>query len=310
MKIVFLDASTVGDVPNMDEIRRLGDYAEYDVTPLEKRVERIGDAEVVIVNKTRIDRDVLSACPNLKLVCVAATGMNNIDLECAAELGVPVKNVAGYSTGSVAQVTFAMVLELLVRTSLYNRYVQSGEYCDSPIFTNHAAPFWEIGGKCWGIIGLGAIGKRVASIARAFGANVRYYSTSGKNLESEYEHLELNELLQTSDIVSIHAPLNERTSNLLDLPRLRMMKKTALLVNAGRGGIVNEQALAEAIDSEAIAGAGIDVYEREPMEPNHPYLKVKNKDRLLLLPHIAWASVESRTLLVSKIAENIKSLSA
>ena len=305
MKIVFLDASTIGDVPNMDEIRCLGDYVEYSVTSREQRVERLVEADVAIVNKTIIDRDVMTACPRLRLVCVAATGMNNIDLNCAAEKGIIVKNVAGYSTNSVAQVTFSLVLELLTRTHYYNKYVQSGEYSSSPIFTHLGMPFRELAGKQYGIIGLGAIGKRVAAIAEAFGAHVCYYSTSGRNLDNPYKHLHLNELLQTSDIVSIHAPLNDQTHNLVGMSQLRMMKPSALLVNVGRGGIVDEAALAEAIDSDVIAGAGLDVFTQEPLPSGHPFLTVRKKDKLLLLPHIAWASLEARTLLVSRIAGNI-----
>jgi len=306
MKIVFLDASTVGNVTNKDEIRRLGDYVEYPVTSHEQRIERLVDADVVIVNKVKIDRDVIAACPKIQLVCVAATGLNNIDLACAEEKGVTVKNVAGYSTNSVAQVTFALVLELLIRTQYYNEYIQSGDYSLSPIFTHYGKPFAELAGKQHGIIGLGAIGKRVAAIAEAFGAHVCYYSTSGKNFVSQYKHLDLNELLHTSDIVSIHAPLNERTNNLLGISQLRMMKPSAILVNVGRGGIVDEKALAEAIDTNIIAGAGLDVFTQEPILPQNPLLTVKNREKLLLLPHIAWASIEARTLLISRIAENIK----
>jgi len=307
MKIIFLDASTIGDVPNMDEIRRLGDYAEYPVTSHEQCAERLAGADIAIVNKVIINRDVMTASPRLRLVCVAATGMNNIDMECAAEKGITVKNVAGYSTESVAQVTFSMVLELLTRTHYYNEYIQSGEYSSSPIFTHLAMPFRELANKQYGIIGLGAIGKRVAAIAEAFGAHVCYYSTSGRNLDNPYKHLHLNELLQTSDIVSIHASLNEQTRNLVGMSQLQMMKISALLVNAGRGGIVDEAALAEAIDSGIIAGAGLDVFTQEPLPSGHPLLTVRKKHKLLLLPHIAWASVEARTLLVSRIAENIRS---
>ena len=307
MKIVFLDASTIGDVPNMGEITSLGNYVEYPVTSHGQRIERLVGADVAIVNKVVIDREVMDACPHLRLVCVAATGMNNIDLAYAAEKGIIVKNVAGYSTNSVAQVTISLVLGLLTRTHDYNEYIQNGGYAASPIFTHFGQPFWELSGKQYGIIGLGTIGKRVAAIAEAFGANVCYYSTSGKNLNNRYKHLDLSRLLQTSDVVSIHAPLNDQTHHLIGMPQLRMMKPSALLINVGRGGIVDEAALAEAIDSDMIAGAGLDVFTREPLPADHPLLTVCNKDKLLLLPHIAWASVEARTVLVSRIAENIKS---
>ena len=306
MKIAFLDASTIGNVPNMDEIRSLGDYAEYPFTLQEERIQRISDADVVIVNKTKIDREVMTACPNLRLICVAATGTNNIDLVCAAEKNITVKNVAGYSTNSVAQITFSLVLELLTRTKYNNAYIQNGEDSSSNIFTHFGRPFWELSGKQYGIIGLGNIGKRVAAIAKAFGANVCYYDISINEQEKQYTYLCLNELLQTSDVISIHAPLTDFTHNLLAMPQLRMMKPSAILVNVARGGIVDEADLAEAIDSNIIAGAGFDVFTQEPLLPGHPFLTIKNKEKLLLLPHIAWASLESRTLLISKITENIR----
>ena len=303
MKIVFLDASTIGDVPNMDDIKQLGVYVEFPSTTLEQRIERISDADVVIVNKVKIDIDVMDGCPNLKLICVAATGTNNIDLDYAAKKGIVVKNVAGYSTNSVAQVTFSLLLELLTRTQYYNEYMYSGAYCSSPIFTNHCKIFWELAGKQYGIIGLGNIGKRVAAIAEAFGAKVCYYDVY-ENLQ--YKRLDLEDLLKTSDIVSIHAPLNEQTNNLLGMNELKLMKPSAILINVARGGIVNEAALAEAIDNGIISCAGFDVFIQEPIKSDHPFLHIRNKERLLLLPHIAWASLESRTLLVHKIAENIK----
>ncbi len=306
MKIAFLDADTIGKVPNIHEIENLGSYIEYPTTLPEQRIERLRNIDVAIVNKVVIDREVMAACPNLKLICVAATGVNNIDLAFAEEKGIIVKNVAGYSTNSVAQVTFSLILELLVHTRYYNKYIQDGKYSESSIFTHFGRPFWELNGKQFGIIGLGNIGKRVASIAETFGAHVCYYSTSGKNLDAPYRHCELEELLKSSDVISIHAPLNDRTLNLIDKSQFRLMKPSALLINVGRGGIVNEKALAEAIDLGSIAGAGLDVFTQEPLPEGHPLLTVQNKENLLLLPHIAWASIEARTLLVHRIAENIR----
>ncbi|MDR2036808.1 MAG: D-2-hydroxyacid dehydrogenase [Bacteroidales bacterium] len=306
MEIVFLDAATIGDVPNLDEIKKLGEYTSYENTMPEESIHRLRNADIVIVNKVLINKEVMDACPNLKLVCVSATGMNNVDLEYAGKKGIEVKNVAGYSTNSVAQVTFSLILEILVRTHYYNDYIQSGKYSSSSLFTHFGPSFWELNEKQMGIIGLGAIGGKVADIAGAFGAKICYHSTSGKNMDRPYKHLSLEELLQTSDIVSIHAPLNDQTLNLIDLPQLQLMKRSALLINVGRGGIVNETALAKAIDEGMIAGAGSDVFTREPLPEDHPFLKVKKKENLLLLPHIAWASLEARSLLVSRIAGNIK----
>jgi glycerate dehydrogenase len=306
MKIVFLDAATVGDVPNMNEIQKLGDYAEYPSTTEEQRIKRLSGIDIVIVNKVVIDREVMDACSSLKLICVAATGMNNIDVDAAKQKGIEVKNVTGYSTNSVAQVTFALILELLTHTHYYTQYIQDGVYSSDNLFTHLGPSFRELSGKTFGIIGLGNIGKKVAAIAEAFGSQVIYHSTSGENLSGPYIHVMLKDLLQNSDIVSIHAPLNARTLNLIDEPELKLMKKTSLLINVGRGGIVNEPALARAIDSGTVAGAACDVFTREPLPHDHPFLKIRNKDKLLLLPHIAWASIEARTTLISRIAENIK----
>ncbi|MCK7507128.1 MAG: D-2-hydroxyacid dehydrogenase [Desulfobacterales bacterium] len=308
IKIVFLDAITVGKVDNLDAISSLGDYTGYELTIPAQRTERIQGHNVVITNKVVIDRDVMDACPELELVCIVATGMNNVDLDYAAKKGIAVKNVAGYSTESVTQCTFAMLFYLLNSSAYYDDYVKSGQYAESPVFTHLGREFRELKDKLFGIIGMGTIGKRVAQVAQAFGARVAYTSTSGNNLEtSGYPHLPLEELLRTADVVSIHCPLNDQTRNLLNEARLRMMKPTAYLLNLGRGGIVDEQALAQAINENRIAGAGLDVLSTEPIAANSPLLKVRNKEKLYMTPHIAWASIEARRLLITRTAENIKS---
>ncbi|MDD4356432.1 MAG: D-2-hydroxyacid dehydrogenase [Smithellaceae bacterium] len=308
VKMVFLDAVTMGDVNNWAEISSLGDYISYDLTDPALRVERIKGHNVVITNKVVIDRDVMEACPELELICVAATGMNNIDLDCAAKKGITVKNVAGYSTESVTQCTFAMLFYLLHSSRYYDDFVKSGQYSVSPVFTHIAREFWELNGKSFGIIGMGAIGRRVADIALAFGAQVFYYSTSGQNLEETgCRHLPLEELLRMADVVSIHCPLNDRTRNLLTEERLRLMKPSAYLLNMGRGGIVDEPALARAIDESWIAGAALDVLTSEPITPDSPLLKVRRKEKVFITPHIAWASMEARNRLITRMAENIKS---
>ncbi len=306
-KIVFLDTKTVGNVPNLDIFSKLGKYVKYENTPSSLRVERIKDADIVITNKIFIDREVMDRCPNLKLICVAATGINNIDLDYAEKKGITVKNVSDYSTESVAQYTFTMILYLLNAPAYYNKYVQSGLYEKNDIFTHIGVNFWQLSGKRFGIIGMGNIGRRVATIAESFGCEVVYYSSSGKNKSQPYKMLPLDELLKTSDIVSIHAPLNEHTKNLLDHAKMKLMKPSALLINMGRGGIINEHDLARIIDEEKIAGAGTDVFTQEPVSPDNPLLHIKNKDRLIVTPHIAWASIEARISLIEKIFENIKS---
>jgi len=308
VKIVFLDTSTVGDVDNLEMIQSLGEYTGYEMTAPAQRVERIRGHHIVITNKVVIDREVMDSCPELELICIVATGMNNVDLEYAAQKGIIVKNVAGYSTESVTQCTFSMLLFLLNSSAYYDDYVKSGKYAASPVFTHLGREFWELKNKIFGIIGMGTIGRRVAQVAEAFGARVVYYSTSGKNLNVEgCRHLELSELLRASDVVSIHCPLNEQTKNLLTESRLRMMKPTAYLLNMGRGGIVNEEDLARALDENWIAGAALDVLTTEPISAESPFLKVRNKHKLFITPHIAWASREARGLLIERTAANIRS---
>ncbi len=306
-KMVFLDAATVGQVDNLSEIAALGDLTRHESTRPGERISRIRGHNVVITNKVVIDRDVMDACPDIRLICIVATGMNNVDLEYAAQKGIAVRNVAGYSTESVAQCTFAMLFYLMNASRYYDDYVRTGQYARSPIFTHLDREFGELAGRQFGIIGLGAIGRRVAGIAGAFGAKVVYHSTSGKNLDAAgFAHLPLEELLRTSDAVSIHCPLNDRTRNLLDESRLRLMKPTAYLLNMGRGGIVDEAALARILDEDGLAGAALDVLSTEPIAADSPLLNVRNKDKLYITPHIAWASIEARRRLISRTAENIK----
>lgn len=305
MKIVFLDAKTLGKVPNLHLLEKLGDFVLYQTTKPDERLERLKNADVVITCKVIIDKGIIDSCPTLKLICVAATGINNVDVEYAAAKGIPVKNVANYSTESVAQTAISMILSLVNQLNYFDRYVKTGLYTQSDMFTHYGPNTYELKGKRAGIIGLGNIGKRVAHILEAFGMEVVYFSTSGKNNNNDYLRVELEELLVTSDIVSVHAPLNEHTKNLLTISRIKLMKPSAFLINTGRGGIINEHDLVEAINQHIIAGAGLDVYEKEPMAANNPILKVKYPERLVLTPHIAWTSLEARTLLIEKIAANI-----
>jgi len=306
MTIVFLDASTVGDVPNLESLRHLGEVTFYDVTHPDETAKRIREADIIITNKVVLTRELMEDAKNLKLICIAATGMNNVDRETAADLGIEVKNVAGYASVSVAQTTFAMILHLQMNLPGYDKFVKSGSYSESLIFTNMGQNYHEISGMRFGIIGLGNIGQKVADIATAFGAEVVYYSTSGRNTDQPYKRLDLDELLSTSDIVSIHAPLNDKTENLISAEQLSLMKSSALLINTGRGGIVNESDLAHALDDESIAGAGLDVFENEPIKADNPLLSIKNKEKMVLTPHIAWASVEARAELIEGVKENIE----
>ena len=305
MKIVFLDAATMGDV-TFEPFERLGEFISYAASSPEEARERVADADVVMINKVIVDKTLIDAAGSLKLICVAATGINNIDVDYAASKGIPVRNVAGYSTDSVAQATFMHILSLAGGAPYFDQSVKSGAYSRSGMFTDPNWNWWELAGKTIGIIGLGNIGKKVAKIAEAFGMNVCYYSTSGTGHCKDYPCLSLEELLTVSDVVSVHAPLNERTHNLLGAREFAMMKPTAYVVNAGRGAIIVEKDLAEAVDNGVIAGAGIDVFVQEPIPEDHPYLKMKHPERMRLAPHVAWASVEARTRLVSMMADNVR----
>ena len=305
MKIVYLDASTLGDT-QMDEIRALGEYVSYPMCTREEALERVSDCEVLIVNKVRVDEELLAAAPKLKLICEAATGVNNIDLEAAARRGIPVRNVAGYSTESVVQSTFTHLLSLVGNAPYFDDYVKSGKYSACGIFTNVSHPFMELDGKTMGIIGMGTIGTRVAAVATAFGMKVVYYSTSGTSHCTDYPSLALKELLAQSDAVSVHAPLNGRTKGLIGARELRMMKPTAVLLNLGRGGIVDEGALAEAVDEGVIAGAALDVYLEEPLPADSPLMHLRHPERFRFSPHTAWASAEALRRLASGVAANIR----
>jgi glycerate dehydrogenase len=229
-----------------------------------------------------------------------------VDLNYAENNGIDVKNVAGYSTDSVAQLTFTMLLYLINKPHYYDTYVKSGAYSRGNSFTHHGEPFWELKGKRIGIIGLGTIGRQVARIAESFGMEVVFYSTTGRNNHISYKRFELDDLLKSSDIVSIHAPLNNQTRDLITYDRMKLMRPCAILLNLGRGGIVNEKDLAKALNENIIAAAGIDVMEQEPINADNPLLKLFDKEKILITPHMAWASKESRELLVEKIARNIE----
>ncbi len=306
MKIVFLDKKTIGEVSNLNLIHRLGEIEMYDNTLPGEVVERAAGMDVIIANKVVIDKQIMDSLPDLKLICIAATGMNNVDIEHAKQKGIETKNVVAYSTDSVAQTTFAMLLYLLNRTAYYDAYVKSSAYGRSDIFTHHGPGFWELAGKRFGIIGLGNIGRRVAKIAEGFGMEVVFFSTTGRNNNINYKRFDLDTLLNTSDVVSVHAPLTELTENLLTYEKMKMMRQCAILLNTGRGGIVNEADLVRALNENLIGAAGMDVLTQEPISQDSPLLKVTDKDKLIITPHIAWASVEARERLIEKVAKNIE----
>lgn len=304
-KIVFLDEYSVGGA-DLSAIRALGDYTGYETTDRSQIAARCADAEVVITNKVVFKRETMQALPKLRLICVAATGMNHIDLEAAAELGIEVRNAKGYSTHSVAETTLGAAIALRRHVVYYDRYVKSGDYSASGRqyhfnYVNH-----QLWGSRWGIVGLGAIGHEVARLAEAFGCEVRYTSTSGTVREEPYPALPLTELLGWADVVSIHAPLTPSTRGLIGARELAAMKPEALLINVARGGIVDEAALAEALDARRLAGAALDVFSKEPPAADNPLLHLREADRLLLSPHNAWSPEEAVEVLIGCIVQNIK----
>ncbi len=304
MKIAILDALTFGDT-DLSGFDQLGDVVIHQTTSPDQTAQRITDANVIVTNKVVITDELMDNAKDLKLICIAATGMNNVNLEAAKTRGIEVKNVAGYSTDSVIQHTFSMLFYLVGHSRYYDEYVKDGSYSRSAIFTDITKPFFEIKNKKWGIVGLGTIGRGVADVAKTFGADVSYYSTSGKNTDPTYKQSDLDTLLKESDIISIHAPLNDQTNNLLDYEQLLTCKDKAIILNLGRGGIVNEEAIAKIVDERDIY-FGLDVLTKEPMVQNHPLLSVKNKENLYITPHIAWASAEARDTLIGCIIDNIR----
>lgn len=306
MNIVFLDKSTIG-ITSLNKIKRLGTLETYETTDKEFVVSRAVDAEIIITNKVVIDENILSKLPKLKLICVAATGVNNIDLAACKKRGVAVYNVKGYSTNSVVQSVFSSLFYLVSKTYFFDAYIKDGSYSKSPIFTCMDTEFSEVYGKTMGIIGFGEIGKKVAKSAKSFGIKTVYYSTSGNNEQKGYKRVELDELLKVSDFIAVHCSLNEKTKNLLDSKAISKIKNSAVLINFARGGIVDENAVAKAIDENKLGGYISDVFEKEPMDAKSALLSIRNKQKLVLTPHIAWASVEARNRLIDGVAKNIKS---
>ncbi len=303
MKIVFLDAKTIGDDLDLSGFDSLGEVVKYGFSTEEEAAERSEDADLLIINKVPINERSIGKAKNLKLVCVTATGTNNLDKEYLDQRGIAWRNVAGYSTETVAQHTFALLFYLMEKMNYYDNYVKSGRYTNDVLFTHFSNVYHELNGMVWGIIGMGTIGRRVAQIARLFGCRILYYSTTGKNNQPDYERVDWDTLLGESDIISVHAPLTEQTRNLLDAKAFARMKTTAIFITVGRGPIVVEQDLYEALEKGEIAAAGLDVLCEEPMSAKNPLAKIKDSNKLVITPHIAWASVEARTRLM-KIIEN------
>ena len=303
-KIVFLDEYSIAG-RDLSSITSQGEYVAYENTRKEEVVERLKGADVAITNKVVIDGEAMRQLPDLKLICVAATGMNNVDLEAAKELGIVVKNAVGYSTTSVAETTLASALALARNVVYFDEYFHDGRYSKADRAFCYDRFTFELRGKKWGIIGLGNIGREVARLATAFGCEVRYFSTSGTKREEAYPAMELKEMLEWCDILSVHSPLNERTRGLVGREELKVMKPTSLVINVARGGIIDEAALAEALDNGWVAAAALDVFSVEPLRES-PLYNIKDRYRLLASPHNAWSAAEAIDRLIECVANNIR----
>ena len=306
MKIVELDRETLGYDIDTSVLKTIGSFEEHEAADLETTREYIKDADVIIFNKTRMNEELLKDAPNVKMLAITATGFDNIDLEYCKSRGIAAANVKAYSTPAVAQHTFAMALFILEKISYCDEYVKSGKYSSQSGFCNFDEKYNELSGKTWGIIGMGNIGRSVARIAEAFGCKVIFYSASGNSTCTDYERIELETLLKESDVLSIHCPLSDRTRNLINRDTLKLMKRNAILINVARGPVVNDADLAEALNNGTIAGAGLDVLGVEPMEKDNPLGLIKDSRKLLITPHMAWASVESRQRCFDEVLLNIK----
>ena len=306
MKIVVLERNSVGLDIDLSLYEKYGEVTYYPNTLKEDTAEKVKDADIIIANKAPMNEETLKEASNVKLICEFATGYDNVDLEYCKKRGIKVANVVDYSTAAVAQHTFAMALYLAEKLSYYDNYVKSGTYGAQARFSHFDLPFTELEGKTWGIIGMGNIGRKVAGIAQAFGCRVIFYSASGRSSCTDYPRVELDELLEQSDYLSIHCPLSDRTRNLIDLAAMKKMKKTAYLINVARGPVVNNDDLYTALEEGYIAGAGLDVLEKEPIQPENPLGKLKDSTKLIITPHMAWASTEARIRLVEEVAKNME----
>ena len=306
MKIVILERNSVGrDIP-LDGIEKLGETVVYPNTTALDVKEKIKDAEIIVANKVPLNEETLKDASDVKLICEFATGYDNVDLNYCKNRGIKVANIVGYSTDAVAQHTFALCFYVLEKLRHYDDYVKSGTYAAQERFSNFDLPFTELAGKTWGIVGMGNIGKKVAEIAKAFGCRVIFYSASGNSTCTEYDRVDFDTLLQESDFLSLHCPLSEKTRGLINLDALKKMKKSAILINVARGPVVNDADLYTALTENLIAGAGLDVTGTEPMKASNPLSEIMDSGKLIITPHLAWASTEARNRCVSETCKNIE----
>ena len=306
MKIVVLERNSVGSDISVDCFGDFGELVTYPNTLDHQVSERVKDADIIIANKALLNEASLKDAANLKMVCEFATGYDNVDLAYCKSRGIRVTNAVDYCTDAVAQHTFAMLFYLMEHLRHYDDYVKKGEYGAQDRFSNFDLPFVELAGKTWGIIAMGNIGRRTASIARAFGCHVIFHSVSGRSSCTEYEHVTFDELLAKSDFLSLHCPLSDLTRDLIDKEALRKMKKTAILLNVARGPVVNNSDLYWALQNGEIAAAGLDVLEKEPITSDNLLGRIQDSNKLLITPHMAWATIEARTRIVTEVYQNIQ----
>lgn len=307
MKISVLDANTLGENISFENLKNIKNTEIEIFKNIDKEniIKNLKETDIIVTNKVKIDGEIIDELKNLKYICVTATGYDNIDVDYANKKGILVSNVSKYSTNSVVQQTLAMALNMINNTIYYDDYVKSGEYSKSKIFTNLDKQFSELSSMTWGIIGFGDIGNRLSEILKAFGINIIYYDVIDK--KSEVEKVGLEELLKTSDVVSIHTPLNRDTLNLISKHEIDIMKNTAIIINVARGKIIDEKALVEGLNNSKIGGACIDVFEKEPMDKNSYFNNVKDKNKIIFSPHVAWSSKEAIDILMNQVVKNIES---
>ena len=310
MKLVILERNSAGTDVDVSCFEKFGEVTCYPNTVAANTAERVKDADIILANKAPLNESTLKDAPNVKLICLLATGFDNVDLAYCKSRSIKVTNVVNYCTSTVAQHTLLLALALSEKIAFYDDYVKSGAYSAQDRFSNFDRTFYDLEGKTWGIIGMGTIGRRVAGLAQAFGCRVIFYSASGKSTCTDYERVEFDTLLQESDILSLHCPLSDRTRGLINKDALSKMKETAILVNVARGPVVDTQALYDALVTDQIAGAGLDVLEQEPMAKDNPLARIKDSSKLIITPHMAWASLESRTRLVDEVVKNIEAFLA
>ena len=303
MNIVILDAKTLGDDVDISAVHELGETTIYDNIAQNDVENAIKNCDVVILNKLKLNKSNLESAKNLKLICVTATGYDNIDIDYCKSRGIAVCNVVGYSSDSVAQVTVAMALSLYTNLAEYTEFVNNGDYTKSGVANKLTPTFSEMRGKIWGVVGLGAIGRQVANVASALGCKVIAFK---RTPDSTIPCCNLSYLFKKSDIISIHLPLNDETKGIIDKELISSMKENAILINVARGAVTDEKALAEALLENKISGIGIDVYSQEPFSGEHPFYQLLGNKRALLTPHMAWGAYEARTRCFEQVLENIK----